>query len=103
MHIEVLSLLATQIKQGHYIDDIGIPRNLVLVGHSMGSAYTNGLLEKEPEIADAAVLTGLAFTRDSGTVLEAFNMRIAAQQQSRWSDLDNGYTTWGSIYNNVNT
>jgi alpha-beta hydrolase superfamily lysophospholipase len=103
MHIEVLGELATKIKKGQYTHGIGVPSKLVLVGHSMGSAYINGLLAEAPKIADAAILTGLAFTRDTGTVLEAFNMRIAAKQNHVWSELDEGYTTWGSIYNNVNT
>lgn len=68
----------------------------------MGSAYSNGLLAQAPELADAAILTGLAFARDAGTVLEAMNMRIAAHQNRIWSELDEGYTTWGSIYSHIN-
>ncbi|KAI9707885.1 MAG: hypothetical protein M1820_004491 [Bogoriella megaspora] len=102
MHVEVLNELAMRIKAGQYTDNIGVPTKLVLVGHSMGSAYTNSLLVNAPEIADAAVLTGLAFTQDVGTVAESFSLRVAAQQDKAWNELDEGFTTWDSIYNNVN-
>lgn len=102
MHIQILKELATYVKEGRYTGIIGIPKKLVLVGHSFGSVYTNGLLAEDPEIADAAVLTGLGFTMDVGTVTESFSVRIAAGENIIWSGLDAGNVVWDSIYDNVN-
>lgn len=101
IHIDVLGELATKIRSGQYTDNIGVPAKLALIGHSMGSGFTNGLVVKAPKIADAVVLTGLALAQDT-LALETFNARIASQQSSIWSESDSGWSTWGSIYNNVN-
>ena len=102
VHIQVLDELAAQVKAGQYTDSLGVPKKLVLVGHSIGSFFTNSLFVEAPEIADAAILTGIGFTQDGATETEAFGLRIAAHQDKKWSELDNGYLIWGSIYNNVN-
>jgi pimeloyl-ACP methyl ester carboxylesterase len=75
---------------------------LVLVGHSFGSFISHGLIAKSPEIADGVILTGLAFAMNSAVSIEAFVLRVAAQQDNKFSDRDDGYVTWADVYANIN-
>lgn len=100
IHVEVLTELATQIRSGKYTS--GAATRVVLVGHSMGSFFSNGVLVNSPEVADAGIFTGLAFAENEAVLLEAFNLHIAAQVENIWSDLDPGFLIWLDVYANVN-
>jgi hypothetical protein len=102
IQVSILGQLAAHIKAGQYTDTIGTPKKLVLVGHSFGSFTTQGLVASAPEIADAVILTGISFTLQGGVVIEGFDLRVAALQDKKWKELDNGYVIWDDVYANVN-
>ncbi|PGH13763.1 hypothetical protein AJ79_03462 [Helicocarpus griseus UAMH5409] len=106
IQINILGQLSAALKTGRYTGDYGLPKSVVLLGHSFGSFLSNALLALEPESADGAILTGLAYNSLSNVQIEAFNLRIAAEQKEammrEWKDLDAGYVTWDDIYGNVN-
>lgn len=82
----------------------GGPSKIVHVGHSFGSYLSNGLIVASPHLSDAAILTGFAFGTGSGTLLEAFGLRIATlQAPGKWPGRDNGYVTWVDAVANAAT
>jgi pimeloyl-ACP methyl ester carboxylesterase len=99
---EILAYLASQVKLGSYTDSLGKPEKLVLVGHSFGSFISQGLLAANPTAADGAILTGLGYTMDSATSIEAFVLRISATQDEKFKNRDNGYLIWTDVYANIN-
>ncbi|MCJ1461462.1 hypothetical protein MMC07_000059 [Pseudocyphellaria aurata] len=100
--IAVLSSLAKSVRQGRYTT-IGKPKHLVLVGHSFGSFSTNGVVAREPDIADAAILTGYGLNETNPqVVLEEFAPRIARLQRRRaFAAFDSGYITSGDIFGTI--
>ncbi|KAK2769561.1 hypothetical protein FQN52_005204 [Onygenales sp. PD_12] len=103
IQIPILRELTTLLKSGKYTGDTGKPKSLILVGHSFGSFLSNALLATDPHAADGAILTGYGFTSNGAVSMEAFNPRIAAQQDpKKFGELDAGYVTWSDIYSNVN-
>ncbi|KAN0104869.1 alpha/beta-hydrolase [Hyaloscypha variabilis] len=102
MQVDILDQIARQIRAGNYTGTIGVPKKIVFVSHSYGSAISTATIAGAPDIADAAVLTGLAFAQNFQTVTEAMAPRIASVQDKRWSYLDAGYLTWTDIYANIN-
>lgn len=54
----ILQELVAYIHKGKYTGELGIPKALVLVGHSFGSVISAAALTATPEIADGLVLTG---------------------------------------------
>lgn len=102
MQVDILLQIARQIRTGKYTGTTGIPKKLILVGHSYGSAISAATIAGSPDIADAVVLTGLAFAQNMQVVTEAMALRIASVQDKKWNDLDDGYLTWADIYANIN-
>lgn len=101
--VQILGQIAAQVKAGHYVGSTGKPKKLVLLGHSFGSFISTSLLAQQPNIADAAVLTGLSFYQHPQDLIEAFEFRIANGEDKKFADRDAGYLTSGSVYGNVNT
>ncbi|KAJ4345853.1 uncharacterized protein N0V89_011988 [Didymosphaeria variabile] len=82
--IELLASILRSLRFGHYTQDIK-PSKLVLIGHSFGSAISNNILGRYPDLADAAILTGYAFPSmedpafyTSGLGLSVFGSRIVS-------------------------
>jgi pimeloyl-ACP methyl ester carboxylesterase len=72
-------------------------KNVVGVGHSAGSTFTQAVSAKYPNDFDAVVLTGITTSTASVSAAQAANcLAIANQQGSRFSGLANGYFTVGS-------
>ena len=59
IQIAILEELATSIRAGQYTGAFGVPKSLVLVGHSFGSVLSAALATAVPTIAEGLVLTGL--------------------------------------------
>ncbi|KAK3067862.1 hypothetical protein LTR53_014994 [Teratosphaeriaceae sp. CCFEE 6253] len=123
--------ISQELRAGHYTGPIGVPKSLVLVGHSFGSSISSSTVAARPEICDALVLTGMQFAvarwrlSQGGRWLTAFSgysfntsgqnglgfiqsaqLRIAstvAPAASDWDELDTGYLTPVDVYSNVNT
>ena len=69
----------------------------------MGSAYSNAVLNSDPDIVDAAVLTGIAYNITDGVASDqAFQPRLARlQNATKWGNRDGGWVTWVDIYANI--
>jgi len=82
---------------------LGTPSKIVHIGHSFGSFLTNALIVTTPELSDAAILTGMAYSGSTpGASVEAFGLRIATElSPGRWSGRDSGYLTWVDIFANA--
>ncbi|KAI9721798.1 MAG: hypothetical protein M1812_002133 [Candelaria pacifica] len=101
----ILGELTKLVRNGEYTGNVGKPNAVVLVGHSFGSYISNSLMVSNPTIADAAILTGIAYgsPNDFGTnPFLALGSRIASTQSpSKFSDRDTGYVTWTDVYTNA--
>lgn len=102
IQVDILSQLTRQIRSGKYTGVIGIPKKIILVGHSYGSSISMATIAGAPDIADAVVLTGLAFAQNFQVITEAMALRIASVQNKKWNYQDIGYLTWTDIYANIN-
>lgn len=49
--------LAQLLKFGKYTGDIGVPKSLVLVGHSFGSSISAAAVVAQPDVCDGLILT----------------------------------------------
>ena len=56
----VLTALTKLVKAGQYVDNLGVPSSVVLVGHSFGSAVSVAALGADSSLAAGVVLTGEA-------------------------------------------
>ncbi|KAL4789161.1 Alpha/Beta hydrolase protein [Aspergillus venezuelensis] len=103
--IEVLSEIATLARDGLGEDmgdakaalDIPTFDKIVLVGHSLGSSVTLGVLEKYPDLADGAVSTGL-FPSDIFTAAgqRSFGLEYAAENDpEEFKNCGSGYMVPG--------
>jgi pimeloyl-ACP methyl ester carboxylesterase len=102
IQVNIHDQIAREIRAGKYTGTIGVPKKIVFVGHSYGSAISAATIAGAPGIADGAVLTGLAFAQNFATVTEAMTPRMASIQDKKWKDLDAGYLSWVDIYANIN-
>jgi pimeloyl-ACP methyl ester carboxylesterase len=109
LQVEVLAALLRALRNGDYTLGAA-PSKLVLVGHSFGSSISNFVLQRHPELAEAAVLTGFAFPNAtdpaafiSGLGLSVFAARIvstlpeAAKPQFA-ETFDDGWLSFGDKY-----
>lgn len=73
------------------------------MGHSFGSAVSNTVLRTNPDLVDAAVLTGASYYgADSAPSLQAKQLRLAnSQNPEKWGKLDGGYAVWVDLYSNI--
>ncbi|PVH94809.1 hypothetical protein DM02DRAFT_618338 [Periconia macrospinosa] len=73
-------------------------KNVVGVGHSLGSAFTEGVTARYPDDFDAVALTGITASFPNVPLSQAaFNLAIARQQDPvRFKGLANEYLTFGS-------
>ncbi|KAL5336626.1 Alpha/Beta hydrolase protein [Aspergillus crustosus] len=71
---------------------------IILVGHSLGSAITIGVLSKYPSIADAAIPTGLILAgKFGGTGQDAFGLEYAeSNDKRRFRGRGSGYLVQGT-------
>ncbi|KAJ4288172.1 hypothetical protein N0V90_012189 [Kalmusia sp. IMI 367209] len=78
---ELLASLLKSLRAGKYTSNIK-PSKLILVGHSFGTAISNFILGKYPELADAAVLTGYSFPNmtDPAFFTSAFGLSVFASR-----------------------
>jgi pimeloyl-ACP methyl ester carboxylesterase len=102
IQVNILDQISRQIRAGYYTGTTGIPKKIILVGHSYGSSISAATIAEAPHIVDAVVLTGLAYAQNFQVVTEAFASRIASVQNKKWKDLDTGYITWTDIYAHIN-
>jgi pimeloyl-ACP methyl ester carboxylesterase len=66
------------------------------VGHSFGSALSNILIAKNPELSDGVVLTGLSHNMTLGSPFPALtNFHLAKENQpERFGNFSTGILTW---------
>jgi pimeloyl-ACP methyl ester carboxylesterase len=58
IHVAIAQQIARTIRSGK----LGVnPSKLVIIGHSLGSAISNGIVTNDPKVADAVILTGLVY------------------------------------------
>jgi pimeloyl-ACP methyl ester carboxylesterase len=94
----VLIELTKLLRSGKLHADIPKPTGRVLhVGHSFGSALSNILIAKNPELSDGAVLTGFSHNSTVGSQFPAStNFHLAKEnQQKRFGNFSTGILTWG--------
>lgn len=91
LHVEVAHALVTLIRTAQ-IGSYAF-KNVVGVGHSAGSAVTQGVTTKYPQDFDAIILTGSSASLSYvTTTLASFDLSIAnADPSCRFSALPNGY------------
>jgi pimeloyl-ACP methyl ester carboxylesterase len=93
----VLVELTKLLRSGSLHADIPKPIGRVLhVGHSFGSALSNILIAKNPELSDGVVLTGMSHNLTVGTQFPAStNFHLAKENQpERFGNLSTGIITW---------
>lgn len=97
-------MLAEIIK---YVKAGGLPypatSKIVVAGHSFGSGSSNGILSSYPDLADAAILTGVAFYGVNGVAsVQAKQNRVASLvDPQKWGKLDPMYSTWVDKWSNA--
>jgi hypothetical protein len=93
----VLKELTKLIRSGSLHADLPKPIGRVLhVGHSFGSALSNILIARNPELSDGVVLTGLSHNLTVGSQFPAStNFHFAKEdQRERFGNLSTGILTW---------
>lgn len=103
IQMDILRQLSSLVRSGT-LTQLGVPKSVVLAGHSFRSFISNALLGVDPGAPDAAVMTGLAYIGNATNydlVLEALNPRIASTEKKAWTSLDTGYLTWVDVYANI--
>ncbi|PVI08011.1 alpha/beta-hydrolase [Periconia macrospinosa] len=58
--IQLLARMISSIREGKYTDSVKASK-VVVVGHSLGSFISTGILSNYPDLVEGAVLTGIAF------------------------------------------
>jgi alpha-beta hydrolase superfamily lysophospholipase len=73
---------------------------IVLVAHSMGSVYSNGLLHASPDLVDAALLTGIAYnlTQQTATTQSKQHRLASVQDPVAYGHLDGGWLGVVDVY-----
>lgn len=93
----ILIELTRLLRSGSLHADIPEPTGRVLhVGHSFGSALSNILIAKNPELSDGVVLTGMSHNLTVGSQFPAStNFHLAKEnQRARFGNLSTGILTW---------
>ena len=64
---------------------------------------SNSVLHSNPEIADAAILTGVAYYGVDGSEATQTNQLRLAQEAdpAKWGHLDGAYTVWVDMFSNA--
>ncbi|KAI1629488.1 Alpha/Beta hydrolase protein [Exophiala viscosa] len=98
----ILTELVKLIRSGTFSSP---PAKVVLLGHSFGSIVSNVALHNDPELVDAALLTGLAYeaTGVIGAISnQAKQNRVAnLYEPERFGKLDGGFAVWVDIYSAI--
>jgi pimeloyl-ACP methyl ester carboxylesterase len=103
--IEILNqliVLARAGKLGLSELQLTVPKfnKVVVVGHSIGSIVTSGLLSRHPSAADGAVLTGFILSSERNSQLARGLQFARSSANPRFHQYPNGYvvqTTQGDI------
>ncbi|KAK4542509.1 hypothetical protein LTR36_006761 [Oleoguttula mirabilis] len=100
LQVEIAHELAKKLRSGSY-SDIAFEQ-VVGVGHSFGSAVTQGVTAHYPSALDAAILTGFTVNSTGINVfLLGLNFAIANENQPyRFPTLSNGYIVSGTAVSN---
>lgn len=96
----IIAELAKVIRAGQ----LGTPvSKIALVGHSLGSVFSNIALHSNSNLVDAAVLTGIAYNNTTkGVSDQAKQNRLAKLQEPlKWGHLDGGWNTWIDVFSNI--
>lgn len=92
----IAAQLSSLVRSGKFTS--GSPQKVVLLGHSMGSVYSTAAARSDPTLMDAAILTGIAFSRVPAS---AEAERLASESNPwKWGSLK-GYVTWVDKYSNL--
>ncbi|KAI9673741.1 MAG: hypothetical protein M1829_003978 [Trizodia sp. TS-e1964] len=107
IQIALLAQLTAQLKAGRLdAGKVPAPARTVLIGHSFGSALSNGLVAADPGAADALVLTGFAHQAEAQNfdgLISAWQAKIASGVSRRFRDHDSGYLTPVDLFANIYT
>ncbi|KAL9114737.1 MAG: hypothetical protein Q9227_001416 [Pyrenula ochraceoflavens] len=100
IHASIIKELVKIIRSGKLGSSAS---KVALVGHSMGSVYSNAVLNSDPGLVDAAVLTGIAYNVTTKGVADQSKQKRLAKLQNpmKWGRLDGGWTVWVDIYSNI--
>lgn len=99
--------IALTVRSGNYPGSLGIPKSLILVGHSFGSVISAAAATAQPGISEGLILTGMHLlnlevaetklfcegfgfngTNNQG-LIDASQLRIASSSSpARWRQLD---------------
>lgn len=104
----VLATLTVLLREGNLSKlagaQIPVPRKVVHVGHSFGSAITNAVIATLPTASDGAVLTGFSTTAEYGLQFAiSSNFHIASElDPERFGQygFSKGFLTWGDAQSN---
>ncbi|THY24051.1 alpha/beta-hydrolase [Aureobasidium pullulans] len=99
LQVEIAHQLVERLKSGHF--GIAFP-TVVGVGHSLGSAITQGLTSQYPADLDATILTGFSLNATGqGTFLSGLNLDLAsANAPHRFASAPPGYLVSSSVISN---
>jgi alpha-beta hydrolase superfamily lysophospholipase len=85
-------------------DKFGKPASsVILVGHSQGTIYSNQAMHSDPNIADAAILTGIAYNV-SGTPIQdqsKQNRLSNLLKPKKWGSYDGGWVGAVDEYSDI--
>lgn len=102
LEIAVAAELVRQLRAGTFSGYT--PDTIIGVGHSLGSAITQGVtaLPNATALFDAAALTGFSLNSSGqGLFAQGLNLQIASENDPyRFSDLSNGYLVAASAISN---
>ncbi|KAF2122265.1 Alpha/Beta hydrolase protein [Lophiotrema nucula] len=95
--VELLAKIAHGIRSGKYTGQTAATK-IVLVGHSLGSFFSNGAIAKYPDLAEGLVVTG--FSYPNATDPARITLPISQSFQSARLDSTRGdaYFGFGDIY-----
>ncbi|KFY84988.1 hypothetical protein V500_08808 [Pseudogymnoascus sp. VKM F-4518 (FW-2643)] len=102
IQVAILQELATAVKSGNYTGAVGVPKSLVLIGHSFGSVLTAAAITASPALADGVILTGFSYNGTNGAWLETLQPRIATAESEKWNHLDSGYLVAADPFSSIN-
>ncbi|KAI9828492.1 MAG: hypothetical protein M1826_006029 [Phylliscum demangeonii] len=103
IQVGVLGELIKAVRLGRCSGSAGVPKSVVLVGHSFGSVISNAIVASIPGAADGLILTGLGYTGfDFKTIWGTLQARLPSQEQhDMLANLDTGYLDAGDLYSFV--
>ena len=106
LQLDILTQITSLVRSGSYTGSVGVPKSIVLLGHSFGSILSHGLATIAPKAIDGVILTGYstnASVWNVPVVFSAWQPRMASLASKTWADFDAGHVTWPDLFANLIT